>query len=222
MNNLSTTRAAWRALLFVLLLSFSSTAAQAKHPAYVYSTSDDGMVCIYDSPSTDGGLLGYLITDGKGALFMGKVGDWDKVNFYGQTGYVPDNQVTLGNAKLNGKKPHATKGRQHLSKLKTVYYVVAGSYEDRDNAIEVAQQMSEVLFYDVYEATANGKKVYRLCSGAYKTKAAAQKALEEFKKFLSIDWWIWPSKGMAKCVYIYPSPAGDEDAVVDFPHTPSK
>ena len=212
---------AMRMLIVVFILSLFSASVLAKEPSYVYSEAADGKVCIYDSPSTNGGLLGYLVTGGKGALFKGKLGKWDKVNFYGQTGYVASDQVRLGNANLNGKKPHATSGRENLvRKGQTVYYVVGGSYKNRESAIKQAQTLSEVVFYNVYEATVKGKKTYRLCCGAYTDKKSAQDCLNMVKRHFNGNVWIWRNKGLAKCVYISPSPVDDEDEVVDFPFTP--
>ena len=85
---------------------------------------------------------------------------------------------------------------------RTVYYIVCGSYSSLDKAIKQSEQISEVLFYPVYKITANGKTVYRLCCQCYYNKADAEKDLEGILSgFKGDDWWIWPSKGLAKCVY---------------------
>lgn len=97
---------------------------------------------------------------------------------------------------------------------RTVYYIVCGSYSSLKKAIEHSEQMSEVMFYPVYKATANGKTVYRLCCQCYYNKADAEKDLEGLLSgFKSDDWWIWPSKGLAKCVYRPISPKDGEERI---------
>ena len=102
-------------------------------------------------------------------------------------------------------------------KARTVYYIVCGSYPTLDEAIEHAEEMSEVLSYQVYKTTVDGVAAYRLCCQCYYSKADAQKDLNGiFSSFKGDDWWIWPSKGLAKCVYRPLSPKGDgeRDAVL--------
>ena len=97
---------------------------------------------------------------------------------------------------------------------RTVYYIVCGSYSSLKKAIEHSEQMSEVLFYPVYKATANGKTVYRVCCQCYYNKADAEKDLEGLLSgFKGDDWWIWPSKGLAKCVYRPLSPKDGEERI---------
>lgn len=97
---------------------------------------------------------------------------------------------------------------------RTVYYIVCGSYSSLKKAIEHSEQMSEVMFYPVYKAIANGKTVYRLCCQCYYNKADAEKDLEGLLSgFKSDDWWIWPSKGLAKCVYRPISPKDGEERI---------
>ena len=74
--------------------------------------------------------------------------------------------------------------------------------------IKQSEMMSEVVFYHVYKAKVNGKTVYRLCCQCYYKEADAKKDLDGiFAGFKGDDWWIWPSKGRAKCVYSPQSPA---------------
>ncbi|MBO4723515.1 MAG: hypothetical protein J5629_11400 [Muribaculaceae bacterium] len=97
---------------------------------------------------------------------------------------------------------------------RTVYYIVCGSHSTLKQAIKQSEQMSEVMFYPVYKATANGKTVYRLCCQCYYNKADAEKDLEGFlSSFKGDDWWIWESKGLAKCVYRPLSPKGDGERI---------
>lgn len=96
--------------------------------------------------------------------------------------------------------------------VRDVYYIVCGSYSTRDAAIKQAELMSEVVFYHVYKAKANGKTVYRLCCQCYYSEKDAQKDLNGiFSGFKGDDWWIWKSKGLAKCVYRPYSPKGDNE-----------
>lgn len=197
---------------------------RGKHPAYVYSTAPDGILNVRTAPSPDAGLLGYLVTGGRGAIFMGKAENgWDKVNFYGQIGYVSDRQSELGPPNKFGLKPHPDHGREYLNdNSRTIYYIVCGSYNSKQQAIAASQQMSEVVFYDVYEVREKGATKYRLSCFCSFSKAEAQRELKKFKRnFGGKDWWIWPSAGMAKCVYIAPSPAADENVAVDHPLAPA-
>ncbi|MBR5638967.1 MAG: SPOR domain-containing protein [Muribaculaceae bacterium] len=98
--------------------------------------------------------------------------------------------------------------------IRTVYYIVCGSYSSLDQAIEQSEQMSEVMFYPVYKTTVKGKTVYRLCCQCYYSKAHAEKDLKGFLSgFKSDDWWIWQSKGFANCVYRPLSPKGDGERI---------
>ena len=94
---------------------------------------------------------------------------------------------------------------------RTIYYIVCGSYSSLDKAIKQSEMMSEVVFYHVYKATVNGKAVYRLCCQCYYNESDAKKDLNGiFEGFKGDAWWIWPSKGIAKCVYRPLSPADGE------------
>ena len=97
---------------------------------------------------------------------------------------------------------------------RTVYYIVCGSYSSLDKAIKHSEEMSEVVFYSVYKATVKGKTVYRLCCECYYNKADAQKDLDGFfSSFKNDNWWIWPSKGLAKCVYRPQSPKDGQERI---------
>ena len=99
---------------------------------------------------------------------------------------------------------------------RTVYYIVCGSYPTLEEAIDHAEEMSEVVFYNVYKATANGQVTYRLCCQCYYSKADAQKDLNGiFSGFKNSDWWVWPSQGLAECVYRPYSPEGDNKRMPD-------
>lgn len=106
-------------------------------------------------------------------------------------------------------------------KVRTVYYIVCGSYSSLNDAIKQSEQMSEVVFYPVYQAKAGGKTVYRLCCECYYSREDAQKDLDGILSgFKGEDWWIWPSKGLAKCVYRPQSPADGQKRIPALkPHT---
>ena len=104
---------------------------------------------------------------------------------------------------------------------RTVYYIVSGSYSSLDKAKKQSEMMSEVLFYPVYKTTVKGKTVYRLCCECYYNEADAKKDLEGILSgFKGDDWWIWPSKGLAKCVYRPLSPEDGNKRIPELkPHT---
>lgn len=103
---------------------------------------------------------------------------------------------------------------KNKQKTRTVYYIVCGSYSSLDKAIKQSEQLSEVLFYPVYKTTVKGKTVYRLCCECYYNIEDAKKDLDGFLSgFKSDEWWIWPSKGLAKCVYRPFSPKDDEERI---------
>ena len=104
----------------------------------------------------------------------------------------------------------STQAKTTKKKNRTVYYIVCGSYDSLDNAIKFCNEMSEVVFYLVYETKADGKIKYRVCCDCTATMSKAKKQLAFFKDFLgSDDLWIWSSKGLAKCVYRPEAPIGD-------------
>lgn len=113
--------------------------------------------------------------------------------------------MALGTTSAPAKRTRSTRN---------VYYIVCGSYSSLDDAIRQSENMSEVLFYPVYKAKVNGKTVYRLCCECYYNKADAEKDLNGILSgFKADDWWIWQSKGLAKCVYQPYSPKGDGERI---------
>jgi len=99
-------------------------------------------------------------------------------------------------------------------KTRTVYYIVCDSYSSLDKAIKASENLSEVVFYPVYKATVKGTTKYRLCCACFYSKAKAQEQLKRYKDFLMRDdLWLWPSKGLAKCVYRPVSPKDGEERI---------
>ncbi len=89
---------------------------------------------------------------------------------------------------------------------RTVYYIVCGSYSTLAEAKSHCDNMSEVVFYEAFEAKVNGKTVYRVCCDCYYNLADAKKDMNGLYRDFGGDKWIWPSKGLAKCVYRPASP----------------
>lgn len=115
--------------------------------------------------------------------------------------------VAMGSTMAEGKAKAKSNNR-------TIYYIVCGSYSSLNDAIKFCDQMSEVVFYEVFEAKVKGKTVYRACCDCYYNLNDAKKDLEGiYSSFKSDDWWIWPSKGLAKCVYRPESPADGETRI---------
>lgn len=124
-------------------------------------------------------------------------------------------------AMIMGLGSTTTAQAKTMKKVRTVYYIVCGSYNTLDAAIKQSEQMSEVVFYPVYKTKANGKTVYRLCCECYYSREDAQKDLDGILSgFRGDDWWIWPSKGLATCVYRPQSPADGAKRIPALkPHT---
>lgn len=54
---------------------------------YVYSSAYDGYVNIRSSASANSAIIGEMHNGGDGAIYLGKHGNWYKVNYYGTIGY---------------------------------------------------------------------------------------------------------------------------------------
>lgn len=96
----------------------------------------------------------------------------------------------------DGKSP-----RKAQKNSKTVYYVVMGSYSSLEGAKEATFNAPDGLESPVYEAKVNGKTYYRICVSCYYSKAKAEAEVKFLKEYYGDGFWIWPSKGLAKCVY---------------------
>jgi len=88
----------------------------------------------------------------------------------------------------------------------TIYYVVVGSFDSLQKAKDFNNNgPADTVFGNVYKCTANGKTVYRVCSGCFYNKAKAQKEARELHDiYKEIGWdvnaWVYPNKGLAVCV----------------------
>ena len=83
---------------------------------------------------------------------------------------------------------------------RTVYYVVCASFSSLSEAKKASDHGSQFDFNlhvgPIYQATANGKTVYRMCEGCYYSRQAAQNFVDMY------GGWIWATNGLAKCVYL--------------------
>lgn len=113
------------------------------------------------------------------------------------------------------KCPHCQKGiRKEKGKSPTLYYVVVGSFSSLQEASYYNNNApGDMEWGAVYKTTANGRTVYRVCQGCYRTKAKAQKEAHEASQFIkdmtgrSNGAWVWPSNTLPTCVEY----ARDED-----------
>lgn len=105
--------------------------------------------------------------------------------------------VAVGFQRGEAKPPRGSHGGG-----RTVYYVVWGSFSTLEAAKESMAMVPDGMEAPIYEGRANGRTVYRHCVGCYYSKRKAQEAINVFNStYGHRDIWIWPSKGLAKCVY---------------------
>jgi len=99
---------------------------------------------------------------------------------------------------FNTEAQHRRNGRSVGNR--TVYYVVCASFSSLAEAKKACDKGSQFDFNlhvgPIYQAKANGKTVYRMCEDCYYKKEDAQKFVNQW------GGWIWPSRGLAKCVYL--------------------
>lgn len=86
-----------------------------------------------------------------------------------------------------------------------VYYVVVGSFESLQEARSYnANGPGDCDCGNVFEAIANGKRVYRVCTSCYYSKAKALQNVNETKGFWQsqrdVTPWVWENAGEARCV----------------------
>ena len=136
-------------------------AASSSQQPMVYSVSADGFLNIREQPNSSSRILGRLITDGKGAEYLGSTGQWLKVRYEGVEGFVHGNY-----ARLEGLEKPQQAGRK-------VYYVVIGSFNDLNSAKEATRTLPDALDGScIFRFTQDGKTVYRLCEGSYYSRAS--------------------------------------------------
>ena len=156
----------------------------------VYATSTDGYLNVREQPRGDAFVVDVLFTGGQGAKFLGKQGNWYKVEHDGQVGYVVARYATIATSKP-GVKPYAGK----------LHYVVVQSFADLDVAKRAAENMPDILLSPVYRAVDNdGSVKYRICTMCFRTQAKAKEYQRELKE-LGWESWVWTNNGFADCVY---------------------
>lgn len=84
-----------------------------------------------------------------------------------------------------------------------VYYFVIGSFSSLSNAKEAMSEYPDG--YDccpIFVAKKDGKTLYRICAGIYRTREDALSHKRTFDDFFGWEGtWIWKSNGNAKCAY---------------------
>ena len=127
-------------LLFTLcvLLAGMLTSTAMAQTQRVYAASSDGYLNVREEPKADAFIVDVLFTGDTGAKYLGKQGNWYKIEHDGQVGYVVSRYATLSATKPN-VKPY--KGR--------LYYVVIQSYDDLERAKAAAENLPDGLLSPV-------------------------------------------------------------------------
>lgn len=112
--------------------------------------------------------------------------------------------VALGIQLSYAKPPRGPQGGG-----RTVYYVVMGSYNTLEAAKASLRDVPDGFETPIYEAKANGRTVYRHCISCSYSKGKAQADARFVKDHYLRDAWVWPSRGLAKCVYCPIGLSGD-------------
>ena len=108
--------------------------------------------------------------------------------------------AACGTAIMDAKTKKKTSSNNNT---RTVYYFVIGSYSSLSNAKEAMFDYPDG--YDccpIFEAKKDGKTLYRICAGIYRTREDALRHKKNFDDYFG--WpgtWNWKSNGNAKCAY---------------------
>ncbi len=106
--------------------------------------------------------------------------------------------VACGTATMDAKRKSTGN-----SGSRPVYYFVIGSFSSLSNAKEAMSEYPDG--YDccpIFVAKKDGKTLYRICAGIYRTREDALSHKRTFDDFFGWEGtWIWKSNGNAKCVY---------------------
>jgi len=106
--------------------------------------------------------------------------------------------VACGTATMDAKRKSTGN-----SGSRPVYYFVIGSFSSLSNAKEAMSEYPDG--YDccpIFVAQKDGKTLYRICAGIYRTREDALSHKRTFDDFFGWEGtWIWKSNGNAKCVY---------------------
>ena len=180
-------------LLFTLcvLLAGMLTSTAMAQTQRVYAASSDGYLNVREEPKADAFIVDVLFTGDTGAKYLGKQGNWYKIEHDGQVGYVVSRYATLSATKPN-VKPY--KGK--------LYYIVIQSYDDLEHAKAAAENLPDGLLSPVYRAVdKDGKVKYRICTHCCQSVATAKKWQQTIMEYYSCESWLWTTEGFAECVY---------------------
>ena len=187
--------------------STEQTASSSSQPAMVYSVSADGFLNIREQPNSSSRILGRLLTDGKGAEYLGSTGLWHRVRYEGVEGFVHGNY-----ARVEGMAEQTRSARQAGRK---VYYVVIGSYNDLNSAKEATRVLPDALDGScIFKFTQDGRTLYRLCESSFYSRATAQEQVDAIQEYLERPAWVLENDGVAPCVYQGVTPKGDAASIL--------
>lgn len=157
----------------------------------VYATSSDGYLNVREEPKADAFIVDVLFTGGTGGKYLGKQGNWYKIEHEGQVGYVVARYATLSATKPN-VNPY--KGK--------LYYIVIMSFDDLERAKAAAENLPDALLSPVYRAVdKDGKVKYRICTHCCQSLATAKELQQTIIDNFSVESWLWTTNGFAECVY---------------------
>ena len=97
--------------------------------------------------------------------------------------------------------PYGTETMIPQAGPKKVYYVVLGSFNSLQDAKKFNYNTPDGLECNIYRVKVGRKTVYRACCNVFKTSKEAHETARQIQKYYSINAWVWPSNGLATCVY---------------------
>lgn len=193
-----------RFLIFLMLVAVCSlnvlcVEAQKTGNRLVYSVADDGYVNVRKAPTAKSDVIGVLATGRKGAVLLSSKGTWWKVRVDNVTGYVNSKYVKLST------KPVV------VNNLPVFYYVVLATCDNMKEVNDFFYHCPDALDGSpVYLTKENGKQVYKICQSCHSTLSSAEKACKVNNEFFGNDFSVvWTTKGLAECVYLPITPAGE-------------
>lgn len=174
----------------------------------VYSISTDGFVNVRKSPNVSSKIVGVLATNRKGAVLISNKGTWWKVRIDNVVGYVNSKYVKLSSTPVK------------ISGLPTVYYVVVATCNSMSEVKQFFYNCSDALDGSpVYKDIEGGKEVYKVCVACHSTLSDAKETVNLTNNLFGDGFAkIWTTQGLAECVYLPMTPAGE----MAIPLTPSK
>lgn len=193
-----------RFLILLLLVAACSlntlrVDAQKAGAKLVYSVASDGYVNVRQAPSARSKVIGVLATGRKGAVLLSSKGTWWKVRVDDVTGYVNSKYVQLGT------KPAVVKN------LPEFYYEVVATCNTMKEVKDFFYYCPDALDGSpVYRTNERGKQVYKICISCHSTRNAAENACKVTNDLFGNDFAkVWTTKGLAECVYLPMTPAGE-------------